>query len=39
MLAYAFTVLRQQEYKYVEKEDFENIHSLFAAILASGISR
>ena len=39
MLAYAFTVLRQQEYKYVEKEAFEHIDSLFAAILASGISR
>lgn len=39
MLAYAFTVLRQQEYKTVEKEEFENIHSLFAAILAGGISR
>lgn len=39
MLAYAFTVLRQREYEYVEKEEFENIHNLFAAILAGGISR
>lgn len=39
MLAYAFTVLRQREYEYVAKEEFENIHNLFAAILAGGISR
>lgn len=39
MLAYAFTVLQQREYDYVAKEEFENIHSLFAAILAGGISR
>lgn len=39
MLAYAFTVLQQREYEHVDKEEFENIHSLFAAILAGGISR
>lgn len=39
MLAYAFTVLQQREYENVAKEEFANIHSLFAAILAGGISR
>jgi 5-methylcytosine-specific restriction enzyme subunit McrC len=39
MLAYAFTVLQHREYEYVAKEEFVNIHSLFAAILAGGISR
>lgn len=39
MLAYAFMALRQREYEYVEKEEFDNIHSLFAAILAGGISK
>ena len=39
MLAYAFMTLRQREYEYVEKEEFDNIHSLFAAILAGGISK
>ncbi len=39
MLAYAFTVLQHREYEYVAKEEFVNIHNLFAAILAGGISR
>lgn len=39
MLAYAFTVLQQREYEHITKEEFDNIHSLFAAILAGGISR
>ncbi len=39
MLSYAFTVLHQNEYQNVGKEEFENIHDLFAAILAKGIGR
>lgn len=39
MLSYAFTPLMQDGYENVGKEEFENIHSLFAAILAKGIGR
>lgn len=39
MLSYAFTALKQGEYESVEKEQFDNLHNLFAAILAKGISR
>ena len=39
MLSYAFTALDQGDYKEVAKEEFENIHNLFAAILAKGIGR
>lgn len=39
MLSYAFTPLAQGGYENVEKEEFENIHNLFAAILAKGIGR
>ena len=39
MLCYAFTPLSQDGYEYVEKDQFENIHELFAAILSKGISR
>ncbi len=39
MLSYAFTPLMQDGYENVGKEAFENIHSLFAAILAKGIGR
>ena len=39
MLSYAFTSLTQGGYENVEKEEFENIHNLFAAILAKGIGR
>ena len=38
MLAYAFQSLRPDEEKEIEAEDFENIHDLFACILAKGIS-
>lgn len=38
MLSYAFTNLRQKDLKEVSAEEFENIHNLFAAILARGIS-
>lgn len=39
MLSYAFTALPQGEYESVAAEKFENIHDLFAAILAKGIAR
>ena len=39
MLSYAFTTLNQGGYEDVATEDFENMHNLFAAILAKGISR
>ena len=38
MLAYAFTDLPLASMKSVELEEFENIHNLFAAILAQGIA-
>lgn len=37
MLSYAFTTLKQSVYENIEKESFDNIHNLFAAILAKGI--
>lgn len=39
MLSYAFQPLRAGEYSDVETEEFENIHNLFAAILAKGIGK
>ncbi len=39
MLSYAFTTLKQGGYEDVAAEKFENIHNLFAAILAKGIGR
>ena len=39
MLSYAFTTLHQGGYESVETEEFENLHNLFAAILAKGIGR
>ena len=39
MLSYAFTTLHQGGYEDVAAEEFENMHNLFAAILAKGISR
>ena len=39
MLSYAFTALRQEDYEDIETEEFENMHNLFAAILAKGIGR
>lgn len=38
MLCYAFETLTQDGYKEIEKEEFDNIHNLMAAILARGIS-
>lgn len=39
MLSYAFTTLNQSNYQEVAKEEFDNIHDLFAAILAKGIGQ
>lgn len=38
MLSYAFTTLQESVYEDIQKEEFENIHNLFAAILSRGIS-
>ena len=38
MLAYAFTNLKQKDFKKIAGEKFENLHNLLAAILANGIS-
>lgn len=38
MLTYAFQELRQNNYEKIAGEDFEDIHDLFAEILARGIS-
>lgn len=39
MLSYAFTTLNQGGYENVAAEKFDNLHNLFAAILAKGIGR
>lgn len=39
MLAYAFQVLRQTNYKKIETEPFENTEDLFASIIEIGISQ
>ena len=39
MLSYAFTILNQDGYEDIATEKFDNIHNLFAAILAKGVSR
>lgn len=39
MLAYAFTALDQSGFEDMARESFDNIHDLFAAILAKGIGR
>ena len=39
MLSYAFKTLNQGEFEDIKKEEFENIHNLFASILAKGIGR
>src|SRR5690554_1734872 len=38
MLSYAFRILKTSNYDYISGESFENIHNLFAAILAKGMS-
>ena len=37
MLSYAFTTLRESVYEDVQKESFDSIYNLFAAILSKGI--
>ena len=39
MLSYAFTNISTGEYINIQKEKFENIHNLFAAILAGGVAK
>jgi 5-methylcytosine-specific restriction enzyme subunit McrC len=39
MLSYAFTNLKKDDFEDVSKEEFVNIHNLFAAILAKGIGK
>ena len=39
MLSYAFTTLNQSNYEDLAKENFENIHNLFASILSKGIGQ
>lgn len=39
MLAYAFAALQRSNYEELAKEQFDNIHNLFAAILAKGIGQ
>ncbi|MFA7108289.1 MAG: 5-methylcytosine-specific restriction endonuclease system specificity protein McrC [Sphaerochaetaceae bacterium] len=39
MLSYAFTNLKQEDFEDISKEDFHNIHNLFASILAKGIGQ
>ena len=39
MLSYAFQVLKQENYREIAGEPFENIQDLFAAILAKGIAQ
>lgn len=39
MLSYAFQTLNQGEYDSIATEEFDNLHNLFAAILAKGIGR
>ena len=39
MLAYAFQVLRQSNYKKIEIEPFENAEDLFASIIEIGVSQ
>ena len=39
MLSYAFVPLNQSNYEDIAKEDYDNIHNLFAAILAKGIGK
>ena len=39
MLSYAFTKINQSNFENVATEEFENMHNLFASILAKGISQ
>ena len=39
MLSYAYRELNRGEYAHLDREAFDNIHSLFAALLSAGIGR
>ncbi len=39
MLSYAFQTLETSKYQDLNAEEFDNIHNLFAAILAKGMGR
>lgn len=39
MLSYAFAALKQSNYDEIATESFDNVHNLFAAILAKGIGQ
>jgi 5-methylcytosine-specific restriction enzyme subunit McrC len=39
MLSYAFRVLNQSNFEDIATEEFDNLHNLFAAILAKGIGQ
>lgn len=39
MLSYAFLTLKQSEYEDITTEAFDNVHNLFAALLAKGIGK
>jgi len=39
MLSYVFTTLNQSNFEDVATEEFENMHNLFAAILAKGVGQ
>lgn len=39
MLSYAFCALERAHFESIEKEEFDNIHTLFAAILSKGIGQ
>ena len=39
MLSYAFTSLKQSNFESMAAEEFDNIHNLFAAILARGLGQ
>lgn len=39
MLSYTFTILNASQYQKIAKEEFHNIHNLFAAILSKGIGQ
>ena len=38
MLSYAFLALDSPEFEFVDQEEFDHIHNLFAAVLARGIA-
>ena len=39
MLAYAFQTLKPDSYETIAKTEFDNIHNMFASILAAGIGK